>query len=61
MRIYAEDAQISKFYSRLKPAFTPEDAEPAQPPKLGRSRKLQPSEVPQPAVKRAQGRPPSSG
>ena len=28
--------------SRLKPAFTPEDAEPAQPPKRGRPRKLQP-------------------
>ena len=43
--------------SRLKPAFTPDDAEPVQPPKRGRPRKLQPSEVQQPAVKRAQGRP----
>ena len=44
--------------SRLKPAFTPEDAELAQPPKQGRPRKQQPSEVPPPAAKRARGHPP---
>ena len=37
--------------SRLKPAYTSEDAEPAQPPKRGPRKKLRPPEVPQPAVK----------
>ena len=46
--------------SRLKPAFTPEDAEPALPPKRGRPRKSQPPEAPQPTVKKPRGCPPSS-
>ena len=46
--------------SRLKPAFTPSDAEPAQPPERGRPRNISPSSVPQPAAKRAQGCLPSS-
>ena len=46
--------------SRLKPVFTPSDAEPAQPPNRGHPRKITTVPYPHPAAKRDRGCPPSS-